>query len=147
MSYATESSLSNARPTRRNNGILQFRCECGLPISRKTSRTDKNPGRIFFSCDSQERNGSHFFKWLDDAIIEELDGFRDELHEVKMEKMMDVKMEKMMEKMNVRMDKMNQNMEKMNVKMVEYNNVVVIFGVVVIGVAMFFGYYYGLSYV
>ncbi|XP_010556035.1 PREDICTED: uncharacterized protein At4g04775-like [Tarenaya hassleriana] len=157
MSYEGESSISNVRSTRENSG-LRFQCGCGGHISRKTSRTDKNPERLLFSCDSQERNGSHFFKWLDDALIEELNGICGELYEVKMEKMdvkrekmMDVKMEKMMdvkmEKMNVKLEKMNVEIEKLNLKMGKYNNIEYMFGAVVMVVIIVFARYYGLSYV
>ncbi|XP_010545147.1 PREDICTED: uncharacterized protein At4g04775-like [Tarenaya hassleriana] len=63
-----------ARPRR---GV-PTQCECGSAITRWTSKTHNNPGRVFFRCANHEGNPSHLFKWVDDAFIEAIEDLHGE---------------------------------------------------------------------
>lgn len=52
----------------------QIKCNCGLPVGRRTSWTERNPGRRFMSCKfyepESEWRGCNFFKWVDEDMTE-----------------------------------------------------------------------------
>ncbi|KAL2898770.1 DNA topoisomerase 3-alpha [Bienertia sinuspersici] len=52
----------------------QIKCYCGLPIGRRTSWTDRNPGRKFMCCKfyepETEWRGCNFFNWIDEDMTE-----------------------------------------------------------------------------
>ncbi|KMT06315.1 hypothetical protein BVRB_7g159980 [Beta vulgaris subsp. vulgaris] len=49
-------------------------CHCTLPVARRTSWTEKNPGRRFMSCKFYEHEtewrGCGFFRWIDEGQTE-----------------------------------------------------------------------------
>ncbi|CAH8390319.1 unnamed protein product [Eruca vesicaria subsp. sativa] len=49
-------------------------CWCGNRVSTFLSKTTKNPFRRFYRCVvARQREGeSHLFKWVDDALVEEV---------------------------------------------------------------------------
>ncbi|CAH8390341.1 unnamed protein product [Eruca vesicaria subsp. sativa] len=52
-------------------------CNCGARVSRNTSRTKNNPGRLFHSCPfGNEQNRSHVFKWTDESMVEEIEDLK-----------------------------------------------------------------------
>ncbi|KAF8105230.1 hypothetical protein N665_0161s0029 [Sinapis alba] len=46
-------------------------CGCGGRITKFTSSTQDNPGRPFFR--SETRGEDHLFKWVEEAMLEELE--------------------------------------------------------------------------
>ncbi|XP_023643543.1 uncharacterized protein At4g04775-like [Capsella rubella] len=50
------------------------RCWCGNDIITYISKTKENPYRIFYRCSIalKRPNESHFFKWVDEASLEEI---------------------------------------------------------------------------
>ncbi|CAH8333189.1 unnamed protein product [Eruca vesicaria subsp. sativa] len=66
-----------------NRGIPTH-CRCGSPVSRHTSKTKTNPGRLFHSCPyGDEHNPGHLFKWTDLSILEEIEDIKADLEDVK----------------------------------------------------------------
>ncbi|KAL0800313.1 hypothetical protein Bca101_055488 [Brassica carinata] len=52
-------------------------CRCGNRVSRKTSKTKTNPGRLFHSCPyGDEANPNHLFKWTDESMVEEIEDIK-----------------------------------------------------------------------
>ncbi|CAH8375382.1 unnamed protein product [Eruca vesicaria subsp. sativa] len=52
-------------------------CPCGARVSRRTSKTSTNPGRLFHSCPhGNENNPHHLFKWTDLCVVEEIDDIK-----------------------------------------------------------------------
>ncbi|XP_023638026.1 uncharacterized protein At1g43920, Chloroplastic-like [Capsella rubella] len=56
------------------------KCVCGLGVTIFTSKTQDNPGRPFFRCDSKRdvnswtsKRDNHLFKWVEDAVFEEVE--------------------------------------------------------------------------
>ena len=41
---------------------VERRCDCGLPVVKRTARSEANAGRVFFAC---ETNGCQYFVWED----------------------------------------------------------------------------------
>ncbi|KAG2323740.1 hypothetical protein Bca52824_006468 [Brassica carinata] len=53
-------------------------CRCGARVSRHTSRTRTNPGRLFHSCPyGDENNRHHLFKWTDESMVEEIEDLKE----------------------------------------------------------------------
>ncbi|XP_010436697.1 PREDICTED: uncharacterized protein At1g43920, Chloroplastic-like [Camelina sativa] len=55
------------------------KCVCGAGVMIFTSRTEENPGRPFFRCITKRdpsswtiKRDSHLFKWVEDAVYEEV---------------------------------------------------------------------------
>ncbi|CAH8390794.1 unnamed protein product [Eruca vesicaria subsp. sativa] len=71
---------SSSTPTDRlakQCGILT-RCNCGQAVSRFTSKTVKNPGRLFHCCLMRsDKDKTHLFKWTDKLVVEEIEDFQD----------------------------------------------------------------------
>ncbi|CAH8306756.1 unnamed protein product [Eruca vesicaria subsp. sativa] len=52
-------------------------CPCGSRVSRRTSKTPTNPGRLFHSCPyGNENNPHHLFKWTDLCMVEEIEDIK-----------------------------------------------------------------------
>ncbi|XP_020866215.1 uncharacterized protein At4g04775-like [Arabidopsis lyrata subsp. lyrata] len=53
-------------------------CRCGEAVRMGTSRTAKNPGRLFHSCPngSDEDRWYHTFKWTDKSMVEEIEDLK-----------------------------------------------------------------------
>ncbi|XP_010495603.1 PREDICTED: uncharacterized protein At1g43920, Chloroplastic-like [Camelina sativa] len=59
---------------------LPLKCVCGERVVKFTSKTQDNPGRPFFRCISKRdasswtsKRDGHLFKWVEDAIYEEVE--------------------------------------------------------------------------
>ncbi|KAL1192073.1 hypothetical protein V5N11_029971 [Cardamine amara subsp. amara] len=54
------------------------RCRCGEAVRMGTSRTAKNPGRLFHSCPNgtEESRWYHTFKWTDECMFEEIEDLK-----------------------------------------------------------------------
>ncbi|KAL2942857.1 DNA topoisomerase 3-alpha [Bienertia sinuspersici] len=52
----------------------QLKCNCGIPVGKRTSWTERNPGRRFLCCKfyepESEWRGCNYFMWLDEDITE-----------------------------------------------------------------------------
>ncbi|CAA7014592.1 unnamed protein product [Microthlaspi erraticum] len=48
-------------------------CYCGGRVIRETSRTEQDPGKLYFSCEFRAKPGYHIRKWWDRVIEEELE--------------------------------------------------------------------------
>ncbi|CAH8357496.1 unnamed protein product [Eruca vesicaria subsp. sativa] len=56
---------------------IPTRCNCGQAVSRFTSKTVKNPGRLFHCCPmGSEKDKTHLFKWTDKSVLEEIEDSR-----------------------------------------------------------------------
>ncbi|XP_018474103.2 uncharacterized protein At4g04775-like [Raphanus sativus] len=76
MSSINSSSNSTARVAK-DHGI-PTRCKCGEAVSCYTSRTVRNPGRLFHCCPmGSEKDKTHLFKWTDKSVVEEIEDFKD----------------------------------------------------------------------
>ncbi|KAG8366582.1 hypothetical protein BUALT_Bualt17G0094900 [Buddleja alternifolia] len=62
MAGMSTSSNSSANQLQGDGGPT---CHCGLRPYLKTSWTDANPGRRFYSCPNYQRNGCNYFVWED----------------------------------------------------------------------------------
>ncbi|KAG2315412.1 hypothetical protein Bca4012_066229 [Brassica carinata] len=63
--------------SRRNRASFEgvpTHCWCGNRVSSFVSKTKKNPFRRFYRCVvARQREGeSHLFKWVEDALVEEI---------------------------------------------------------------------------
>ncbi|VVB02581.1 unnamed protein product [Arabis nemorensis] len=59
-----------------NKGI-PFGCWCGMDLIMETNEIEPNIGRRYYLCSNAEGGrGHHLFKWMDEAILEELDSIR-----------------------------------------------------------------------
>ncbi|KAG2268275.1 hypothetical protein Bca52824_062830 [Brassica carinata] len=60
----------------RNRGVhgVPTRCWCGEGITTFVSKTNKNPFRRFYRCEMamQRKGKDHLFKWVDEALAEEI---------------------------------------------------------------------------
>ncbi|CAH8389880.1 unnamed protein product [Eruca vesicaria subsp. sativa] len=63
--------MSNAR--RFSQGVPS-RCWCGRGVVIFYSRTDENPFRRFYRCEigAQRKKENHLFKWVDEALLDEI---------------------------------------------------------------------------
>ncbi|XP_010546419.1 PREDICTED: uncharacterized protein At4g04775-like [Tarenaya hassleriana] len=113
---STNSQVCCSPRSSKQKGLPQ-QCECGRQIIKLISKTSKNPGRLFFCCESQEGNYSHVWKWVDEAIIEELQSLKEEI-KVRNEKIevRNEKIEVQNEKIEFRNDKIEVQNEKMKVR-------------------------------
>ncbi|KAJ4884904.1 zinc ion binding [Raphanus sativus] len=61
-------------PNMKINGGIPSRCWCGKGIITYVSKTEENPYRRFFRCEIglQRKKEKHLFKWVDEAIIDEI---------------------------------------------------------------------------
>ncbi|WZZ58139.1 hypothetical protein YC2023_058246 [Brassica napus] len=76
MSSVNSSSTSRYQLAKQR-GILT-RCNCGEAVSRFTSKTVKNPGRLFHCCPmGSQKDKTHLFKWTDKSVVEEIEDFQD----------------------------------------------------------------------
>ncbi|KAJ0229263.1 hypothetical protein HA466_0215160 [Hirschfeldia incana] len=59
---------------RQNSYGVPSRCWCGKGIVIFYSRTDENPYRRFYRCEigSQRKKENHLFKWVDEALLDEI---------------------------------------------------------------------------
>ncbi|KAL0795904.1 hypothetical protein Bca101_067281 [Brassica carinata] len=65
--------------SRRNSYGVPSRCWCGKGIVIFYSRTDDNPYRRFYRCEigSQRKKENHLFKWVDEALFDEIQRVED----------------------------------------------------------------------
>ncbi|XP_019089529.1 PREDICTED: uncharacterized protein At4g04775-like [Camelina sativa] len=57
----------------RGRGIPK-KCRCGENAFLRTSKTVKNPGRLFYACPfADEKSHGHLFKWTDESMVEEIE--------------------------------------------------------------------------
>ncbi|KAL0716797.1 hypothetical protein Bca4012_066119 [Brassica carinata] len=76
MSSIGSSVESRYRHTKQRG--IPTRCNCGKAVDRFTSKTVKNPGRLFHCCPmGSEKDKTHLFKWTDKAVVEEIEDFQD----------------------------------------------------------------------
>ncbi|KAF2533848.1 hypothetical protein F2Q70_00030121 [Brassica cretica] len=70
----TSSSTSSARFPRISNHGVPTRCWCGEGITTFGSSTAENRYRRFYKCQiaRDRKTKNHLFKWLDDALIDEI---------------------------------------------------------------------------
>ncbi|CAH8389274.1 unnamed protein product [Eruca vesicaria subsp. sativa] len=73
------------RRGRRARGFPKY-CQCGEEVVIKTSRTVKNPGRLFHCCPyGSEEDKSHLFSWTDECMVEEIEDLKSTVTDVKAE--------------------------------------------------------------
>ncbi|KAG2311374.1 hypothetical protein Bca52824_022931 [Brassica carinata] len=71
-------SSSNSRDRLAKQRGIPTRCNCGEKVARFTSRTVKNPGRLFYCCPmGSEKDKTHLFKWTDKSVVEEIEDFQE----------------------------------------------------------------------
>ncbi|XP_048633530.1 uncharacterized protein At4g04775 isoform X1 [Brassica napus] len=70
--FKTEGSCS--RRNRESHQGVPTRCWCGNRIATFVSKTKKNPFRRFYRCEvaMQRKGEAHLFKWVDEALVEEV---------------------------------------------------------------------------
>ncbi|XP_018487745.2 uncharacterized protein LOC108858292 [Raphanus sativus] len=73
-SYATAMSANwSRRRAERQRGFPTICRKCGEEAEIFTSKTLKNPGRLFHGCpNSSEKDKNHLFKWTDGSAVEEI---------------------------------------------------------------------------
>ncbi|XP_013633063.1 PREDICTED: uncharacterized protein At4g04775-like [Brassica oleracea var. oleracea] len=73
-SYGTAMSQSfSRRRVERERGFPAFCRKCGEAAVIFTSKTLKNPGRLFHGCpNGSEEDKNHLFKWTDESAVEEI---------------------------------------------------------------------------
>ncbi|CAG7869996.1 unnamed protein product [Brassica rapa] len=60
-----------------NGRGIPTHCRCGERVRLLTSRTVKNPGRLFHSCPYGDENSwFHLFKWADRSALEEIEDMK-----------------------------------------------------------------------
>ncbi|KAG2317398.1 hypothetical protein Bca52824_020520 [Brassica carinata] len=60
-----------------NGRGIPTHCRCGERVELFTSKTVKNPGRLFHSCRyGDENNRFHLFKWADRSALEEIEDIK-----------------------------------------------------------------------
>lgn len=88
--YADEaqSSFGNGEPFQNqpqpegDDGIPTI-CYCGSEPVVATAYTEKDPGRRYFTCNNVVDGATHIWKWLDDAVLEEMRDFQTEIRRLK----------------------------------------------------------------
>ncbi|XP_048629222.1 uncharacterized protein At4g04775-like isoform X3 [Brassica napus] len=88
--YADEaqSSFGNGEPFQNqpqpegDDGIPTI-CYCGSEPVVATAYTKKDPGRRYFTCNNVVDGATHIWKWLDDAVLEEMRDFQTEIRRLK----------------------------------------------------------------
>ncbi|CAE6020221.1 unnamed protein product [Arabidopsis arenosa] len=78
MSNLSSSSTGSTGPRGRGRVVgVPTRCWCGEGIVALISKSDPNPCRRYFRCGfaakNRLRNDDHVFKWVDEALINEID--------------------------------------------------------------------------
>ncbi|CAE5973925.1 unnamed protein product [Arabidopsis arenosa] len=56
-------------------------CFCGGPVHLANSITEADPGRRFYQCVMRHGPGRHIFKWLDEALMDEISAIRSSIRE------------------------------------------------------------------
>ncbi|XP_019087501.1 PREDICTED: uncharacterized protein At4g04775-like [Camelina sativa] len=97
----SSSCSKNVRERGRVVGVPK-RCWCGEAVVAKTSKSDHNPNRRYFRCvyaaGNKLMNDNHLFKWIDEALLDEVETMKEFLSEtMKVEKKMQMELEKKME--------------------------------------------------
>ncbi|CDY22241.1 BnaC02g25450D [Brassica napus] len=76
MSSVNSSSESRDGITKQRG--IPTRCNCGEASALFTSKTVKNPGRLFHYCPmGSEKDITHLFKWTDRSVVEEIEDFQE----------------------------------------------------------------------
>ncbi|KAH0851804.1 hypothetical protein HID58_066263, partial [Brassica napus] len=70
----TKKFLTHMNTSRRHSYGVPSRCWCGKGVVIFYSRTDDNPYRRFYRCEigAQRKKENHLFKWVDDALLDEI---------------------------------------------------------------------------
>ncbi|KAF8044842.1 hypothetical protein N665_6392s0001 [Sinapis alba] len=70
----SSSTSSSSRQSGRRTVGIPTRCWCGRNLTTFVSETKDNPYRRFYRCvaGAQRQTESHLFKWVDEAIIDEI---------------------------------------------------------------------------
>ncbi|CAA7057503.1 unnamed protein product [Microthlaspi erraticum] len=65
-------TMSSGASNNRHFGIrgLPKACVCGRPIVLWDSKTQDNPGRPFYKCETQRND--HYFRWVEECMLEEI---------------------------------------------------------------------------
>ncbi|KAL0786976.1 hypothetical protein Bca101_003222 [Brassica carinata] len=84
MSYVSgASSGSSMVHSRRRVVGVPKQCWCGYEISTLISRSDNNPYRRYHRCSyavsKKLENDNHFFKWVDEALLEEINVLKNKM--------------------------------------------------------------------
>ncbi|KAG7633032.1 hypothetical protein ISN44_As03g031330 [Arabidopsis suecica] len=83
---STSSTGSTGSRGRGRVDRMPKRCWCREGIVALTSKSDTNPYRRYFRCGfaatNKLRNDEHTFKWVDEALINDLDKFNAKIGEV-----------------------------------------------------------------
>ncbi|KAL0680392.1 hypothetical protein Bca4012_008374 [Brassica carinata] len=67
----------NWRRERIERGFPSACKKCGAGAVIFTSKTTKNPGRLFHGCpNGSEEDKNHLFKWTDESAVEEIDDMK-----------------------------------------------------------------------
>ncbi|KAL0827898.1 hypothetical protein Bca101_051576 [Brassica carinata] len=76
------SGSSMVRSRKRVMGVPK-QCWCGYEISTLMSRSDNNPYRRYHRCSyavsKKLENDNHFFKWVDEALLEEINVLKNKM--------------------------------------------------------------------
>ncbi|CAH8360021.1 unnamed protein product [Eruca vesicaria subsp. sativa] len=76
MSSVNSSSTPTDRLAKQRG--ISTRCNCGQAVSRFTSKTVKNLGRLFHCCPmGSDKEKIHLLKWTDKSVVEEIEDFQD----------------------------------------------------------------------
>ncbi|KAF8050679.1 hypothetical protein N665_1906s0008 [Sinapis alba] len=65
--------MSSSQLKKRDFGKRGFpsKCICGSNVCILTSKTQENPGRPFYRCETMR--DEHLFKWVEDSMLEEME--------------------------------------------------------------------------
>ncbi|KAL0719365.1 hypothetical protein Bca4012_068689 [Brassica carinata] len=107
------SSGSIVRPRRQIVGVPK-QCWCRYEVAILMSKSDKNPYRRYHRCvfaaAKRLENDNHFFKWVDEALSEEIEALKNKTSRIK-ELVKEILMErtegekKVFEKMKMKLEK------------------------------------------
>ncbi|KAF8091631.1 hypothetical protein N665_0440s0001 [Sinapis alba] len=77
-SYGTVMSANWSRnKVERERGFPSSCKKCGEASVIFTSKTTKNPGRLFHGCpNDNEEDKNHLFKWTDEYVVEEIEDMK-----------------------------------------------------------------------
>ncbi|XP_048604884.1 uncharacterized protein At1g43920, Chloroplastic-like [Brassica napus] len=68
------------RRVEKERGFPSFCKKCGEAAKIFTSKTIKNPGRLFHGCpNGSEEDKNHLFKWTDESAVEEIEDMKSHL--------------------------------------------------------------------
>ncbi|XP_010477423.1 PREDICTED: uncharacterized protein At4g04775-like [Camelina sativa] len=97
----SSSCSTNVRERGRIVGVPK-RCWCGETIVAKTSKSDHNPNRRYLRCvyaaGNKLMNDNHVFKWVDDALLDEVETMKEFISETMKEKKMQMELQMELEK-------------------------------------------------